>query len=426
MKKKNSFKPRGSVIAALDIGSSKIACLIGKVIDDEGTIKVIGVGHRASKGIRSGSVIDLSAAESSIKEAVHSAEKMAADEMKGFHLRDIVVNVPGVHASSYRVDAEVQVKGQEVTESDINNALARAQSKVISPDTELIHTIPISYKIDSQEGVRDPLGMVGQNLEVGIHMVAGDLGPLQNIATCIEKSHLDIEALCHSSYAAGLSCLVEDEMDLGCTVIDMGMGVTSFAVFQGMSMIYCDAIAVGGGHITNDITNKEAFDCSIVDAERIKTLYGSAIATMGDDNELIEVMPLGSDNEHEPNRFTRTRLVGVIQPRLEEILDLVRKRLSESGLENQVGRRVVLTGGASQIPGLCDLTQVVLEKQARVGRPIGIAGLPDSVSGPEFATVAGLLLYVSEKSSEMPAEIMAAAEPGNLWEQVKLWLRENW
>lgn len=421
---KHKVKPKGSILAALDIGSHKIACFIGRIVDDEGAIEVLGVGYQGSKGIKGGTVVDIDYAENAIRSTVHAAENMAAEAMKGYPLREVIINVPGVYAHSHVRGASIQVSGHSITNNDVRRALARAQDEVLSSEYELIHTIPVGYRIDGQEGIRDPRGMVGQQLDVGIHMVTADLAPLQNMASCIERSHLDIVALCSSPYAAGLASLVEDEMDLGCTVIDMGAGVTSFAVFQGGAMIFSDSVPAGGAHVTNDIA--KGLTCSAADAERLKTLYGSAMVTSGDENELIEVPQLGETDRHSPNHIPRSLLIGIIQPRLEEILEIVRARLKDSGLGANIGRRVVLTGGASQMPGIRELSQSILDKQIRLGRPIRLSSLPDGVSGPAFATTAGLLTYITERHDEMPAEIMATVEPGSMWERVKYWWKENW
>ncbi len=417
-------KPKGSLLAALDIGSSKVACFIGRIIDDNGGFEILGVGHHASKGIKNGTISDMDAAEGVIRQAVHAAENMAAEAMKSYPLREVVVNLPGIHALSHGNTADVQIDGHEITDNDIRRALAGAQEKVLSDEYELVHTIPVGYRVDDSEGIVEPRGMYGQNMSVDIHMVTGDMGALRNMATAIERSHLEITALCSGAYAAGLACLVEDEMDLGCTVIDIGGGVTSFAVFQGGQMIYGDAIAIGGQHITSDIA--KGLTTSLHDAERLKALYGSAMASSMDESELIDVPRLGEEEYQQPNHIPRSLLVGIIQPRIEEIFEMVRAKLDDSGLGASVGRRVVLTGGSSQIPGLRDLCQHVLDKQVRLGRPIRLSGLPDAVSGPAFATTAGLITYISERADEMPAEIMTHLDSGNLWSRIKLWLHENW
>lgn len=423
-KQKHKTLPRGSVIAALDIGSSKVACFIAQIIDDDGGIEIVGVGHQASKGIKAGTVSDLDAAEAAIRSSVHAAENMAADAMKGYPLREVIINVPGVHATSHAMAADIQVMGQEISDNDIRRALVKAQNQIISDEHELIHTIPVDYKIDGTEGIRDPRGMVGKELGVGIHMVAAAVSPMQNFATCVERSHLDITALCSAPYAAGLSSLVEDEMDLGCTVIDMGGGVTSFSVFQNSRVIFSDAVPVGGQHVTSDLAR--GLNCSLSDAERIKTLYGSAMASSSDEGEFIDVPQIGEEGVNKENHVPRSLLVGIIQPRIEEILEMVRGKIDESGLAGNIGRRVVLTGGASQLSGLRDLAQLVLDKQIRSGRPIRISSLPDAVSSPAFATTAGLLTYITERQDEMPMEIAASVEGENLWERMKYWWKENW
>ncbi|HNQ91719.1 MAG TPA: cell division protein FtsA [Alphaproteobacteria bacterium] len=419
-----SIYSKGSVIAALDIGSSKIACFIAQVRDDNGNIDVIGIGHQASHGIKSGTVVDLDSAEAAIRQAVHAAEKMASDITKGYPLREVIVNVPAIHTHSKLMSMGVQIMGEAVTDNDIRRALAKAQGQAIGHEVELIHTIPTAYRIDGHEGIREPRGLFGQHLDVDVHMVTGDMGPLRNMASCIQSSHLDITALCSAPYASGLACLVEDEMDMGCTVVDMGGGTTSIAVFYGKELIFTDAIPVGGQHVTSDIAR--GLTTSLHAAERMKALYGSAIATATDDKDLIDVQPLGEEDHIQPNHVPRSYLVSIIAPRLEETLELVRARLNDSGLGAVAGRRVVLTGGASQIPGLRELAQKYLEKQVRLGRPIRLPGLADAVSGPAFSTTAGLLHYVMERADEMPAEIMANAEAGNVWQRVQMWLRENW
>lgn len=422
-------KPKGSLLAALDIGSTKIACFIARVVDDEGTLEVLGVGHQLSDGVKNGGITDLAAAEAVIRRTVHAAENMAAEVMKGYPLREVVVNLPGVHASSMLHKAEVNISGHAVTDNDIRRALVKAQEEAFqqAPEDgafELIHTIPVSYRIDGHEGITEPRGMVGHSLGVDIHMTSGDLLALRNISSCIERSHLDISAFCTSSYAAGLAALVDDEMELGCTVIDIGGGVTSFAVFQNRNLLYADAVPIGGRHVTGDIA--KGLTTALNDAERIKVLYGSAMAGGLDESEMIDIPKLGEDAFAPPNHVPRSLLVGIIQPRLEEIFELVRSRLQDAGLGSAVGRRVVLTGGASLMPGMRELGNYVMDKQVRLGRPIRLTGLPDAVSGPAFATTAGLLSYIAERSDEMPTDIIAQVTPGSLWERVRFWMRENW
>jgi cell division protein FtsA len=355
---------------------------------------------------------------------VHAAENMAADAIRGYPLRDVIINVPGNLTKSHSSQIDIRIQGHEVTDNDLQRALARAQQRAAGSEAELIHTIPAAYTIDGHNGIREPRGMYGQTLDVDIHLVTGDRSALRNIANCVERSHLDIAALCAAPYAAGLSSLVEDEMNLGCTVIDMGGGVTSMAVFNGGNMVFCDAVPLGGQQVTNDIA--KGLTTTIADAERLKTLYGSATATSADESELIDVPQIGEVHHTHANHVPRSLLVGIIQPRLEEILEMVRAKLDDSGLGASTGRRVVLTGGASMIPGLRELGQIVLNKQVRLGRPIRVNGLAEAVNGPAFSTTAGMLTYISEHSYETPVENHSHIEPGTMWDRVKYWVRENW
>lgn len=424
MSNKKTTPDEGSVIAALDIGSSKTSCFIGRTVDKHGTFEIVGVGNKPSKGIKNGTVVDLAAADMCIRQTVMQAENMAAEAMRGYPLREVVVNASGVHTKSFGHSVKVDIGGHDITEGDVRRALAKAQEREEDGSLELIHTIPTFYRVDGQDGVRDPRGMFAEQICVDVNLVTGDAPSLRNMASCIERSHLDISALCSGAYASGLSSLVEDEINLGCTVIDIGGGVTSFSVFHSGFMIFCDAIPVGGRNITNDIAH--GLGTSIESAERIKTYYGNAVAAQTDESEMIEVPRLGEDKNSAPNHVPRSMLVGIMQPRLEEIFELVRTKITDAGLNKVVGRRVVLTGGSSQINGIRELANHVLDKQSRLGKPIGFVGLPDAVSSPAFSTVAGLLIYAAKHSDEMPAEIMAQARPDTVFERAKLWLRENW
>ena len=421
---KQAFKPVGSLIAALDIGTTKIVCLIARVVDENSRMEIIGVGHQAAKGMRTGTVVDIDAAETAIRQAVHTAENMAAEIMKGYPLRHVLISLSGLHCKSSLQTAEVQISGYEVTNNDIRRALVRAQEQMHDKNMDLIHTIPVEYRLDGHEGIQEPRGMYGQNLSVDIHLVSGNKAAIRNLSSCVERSHLDISGVCSSPYAAGLSALVEDERQLGCTVIDMGGGVTSVAMFENESLIHVSAVPVGGQHVTHDIAR--GLTTPVSDAERLKNLYGSAIPSTSDESEMIDVPTLGERESHQPNHMPRSYLVNIVQPRLEEVFELVRNRLDEEGVETSAGRRVVLTGGGCQIAGMRELAQKVLNKQVRLGRPSRLKGLPDSLSGPAFATSVGLLFYSGEHGDEMPDEIFRQVEPGSIWERVKTWLRENW
>ncbi|MEC7701419.1 MAG: cell division protein FtsA [Pseudomonadota bacterium] len=423
--KQKTFLNKGSAVAAIDIGSSKIVCLLGQVQDEFGHIEIVGHGYRASEGIKNGTVIDLAAAENAVREAVHVAENTAADRLKGYPLRDVVVSVSACHCYSSFIEATVDVSAGGVSRKDINRGLVKAQRSVLdTQDAELIHTIPAAFWLDGNGGISDPIGMNGEELNMNIHMVMGNPSGIRNLAQSVKRSHLDISALCVDSYASGLSCLVDDEKDLGSILIDMGAGVTSFSVFQAGRMLLTDYVPMGGAHVTNDIA--QGLTTSFAEAERLKTLYGNAMASSSDTHDMIEVMQMGDDNDMHANHVPRSVLVGIIQPRMEEIFEQLRAKLADNGVTEAIGRRVVLVGGASQMPGCRDLANYVLDKQVRLGKPIGIQALPKELNTPAFATVAGLFPYLGSHANEMPAEIMERGDTRSLWQKTKLWLQENW
>lgn len=415
---------KGTLLAALDIGSSKTACFIARTIDDHGKLEIVGVGHNISKGIKNGTIVDLQETETVVRQTVHAAENMAASIMKGYPLREIIVNVSGIHTHSHAQQAEIKIGGYDVTNKDITRALSKAQDAVDTTNKKLIHTIPISYILDHGENIREPRGMNADTMVVDIHLITSNINTIRNISMCVERSHLDIKAFCTSAYAAGLSSLVEDEMDLGCTVIDIGGGTTSFAVFHDGHVIYTDAVPIGGQHITNDIA--KGLTTSIKDAERFKCVYGSTMATHTDEIELLDIPRVGEMDRTEPNHVPRSVLTGIIQPRVEEIFEMVRGKLKDSGLSPVVGQRVILTGGTSQLHGITELAGHVLDKQIRLGHPIRLNGLPDAASGPAFSAVAGLLSYISQHAHEIPTEIKTQANSGSIFERARQWLKENW
>ncbi len=435
---KKRYAPKGNLIAALDIGSSKTTCFIGRVTDDQGGFEVIGIGHHPSEGIKGGVIVDMDSAERAIRKAVHTAENMASEATKGYPLREVVINLPGTHTQSYGRSIDINVQGHEITERDVKTALLQAQddvnaqshpdndpvNRMLSRQRRLIHTIPVGYRIDGHGGITDPIGMSGNLLSADIHIINADQSVLKNIAHCTDQSHLDVAAYCSGAYASGLATLVKDEKDLGCTVIDIGAGITSFAVFHSGAMIYADAIQIGGQHITNDIAS--GLTTSLSDAERLKKLYGNAMASSRDNDDLIDVPRLGDTDRRDTNHVQRSILIGIIQPRYEEIFELIRSRLSDSGLGQSLARSIVLTGGTSQMAGSKDLAAHVLDKQVRIGKPIHAGVLPDAASGPAFACASGLLAYAAQHGSEVSEQIGQPVSAKGIMDNIKLWLKENW
>ena len=410
-------RPRGSLIAAIDVGSTKVCCLIARV-EDQDSLQVVGTGHQIAHGVRAGAIVDMEAAATAIGNAVNSAEQMAGET-----IREVVASLSAVHATSHNVEIELAVDGHQVGETDMRRALVQAYQVERPGETELLHALPTGYSINGNKGIHDPRGMYGSLLGVDMHVVTASASACRNLAACIATSHLSLGPLCVSPYASGLACLVDDEIQLGSTLIEMGGGTTEIAVFMEGNLVCVDSIPVGGGHVTNDIAR--GLTTSIAHAERIKTLYGSVITSVKDERELIDVPQIGEEQPSEAHHVPRSALVQVIKPRLEETLELVRSRLEQNGLSRAAGQRVVITGGASQMPGLRDLAQLMLEKQVRIGRPQRVAGLPDSTGGTAFATAAGLLIHGLRDGRDVSGISTQTNSGQGLWGRVSSWLKEN-
>lgn len=427
--RKPEAKGEKNIIAALDIGSSKICCFIAEV-KGHNNIEVIGIGHQASKGVKSGTIIDLRATETAVAHAVEAAEVMAKERLQGQPIKSVLMNVPGMHTLSHPISVDVRISGHEVADRDIQNALSHCRNVVVPGKEELIHVIPAGYTLDRTRGIQEPRGMIGQTLGVNITAITGLSPALRHLAAVAGQNNLELDGFCSTPYAAGLAASVGDELQLGCTVIDIGGGMTSIAVFLEGKLVYSSAIPVGGNHVTNDIAR--GLITSIADAERIKTLYGNAHATGIDNGELIDIPPMGEEEHEHPNYVPRSYLTSIIQPRIEETFELVRHKIDDSGLGQISGRRVILTGGASQLPGLCDIGQLILDKQIRLGKPRNIKGLAEATGGPAFSTAIGMLIYAAEHADEIPvkAQTPGFSLPlpfgGPIVQKVTHWLKENW
>ncbi|MDB5478750.1 MAG: ftsA [Alphaproteobacteria bacterium] len=411
-------RPKTGTLAVLDIGGSKVCCLIARIADN-GAIHVTGIGYHESKGLKGGRIIDMDAAARAIGQAVQAAENMAGET-----IHTVVVSVSAVQTGSQLLRGEVAIPHGEVTESDIRRTLAFARDVEIPGQNELIHAIPVSFSVDGQHGVRDPKGLHGKRLQTDIHALTLSSSTIQNLERCVNANHLSVEGFCVDIYASSLSCLVEDELDLGCTIIDMGAATTSIGVVLDNKLVFADAVPVGGQHVTQDIAR--GLTTPMNQAERLKTLYGHAIRNARDESDLIEVPQMGEDDKSSGHTVPRSFLTGIIQPRLEETFELVRARLEASGFSSTTGRRVVLTGGASQLSGLRDIAALMLDKQIRIASPMRVTGLAEATSGPAFSSACGLLIYAAEHAHEYPDIAIPSMTTGGMIERVKQWLRENW
>ena len=411
------FRRASGTLAALDIGSTKVTCMIGRV-ESDGHLRVLSVGHHRSRGIRAGSVVDLEEAEASIRAAVAQAEELADTQV-----REVVANLSCGRPGSHQLDVQLQLGGNAADSNALRRIVIEGRARAYAEGREIIHAIPLAYAVDGTPGVKDPRGMVCSTLSARLHIVDADVGTLRNLAACLARCDLDIEALVAASFAAGLAALVEDERELGVTVVDMGGGTTSLAVFAEGQLQHTDVIPIGGQHVTNDIAR--GLSTTIAHAERMKTLHGSTHASPEDDRELLPV-PLVGEDDHAIAKVPRSMLVGIIRPRLEETFELVRARLDDAGLGRAAGRRVVLTGGASQLIGVRELAAQILDKQVRHGRPPSPRGLPDSASGPAFAVPVGLLVWAATEG-QIARDLAPSGHeaPPGLLRRFATWLRER-
>jgi cell division protein FtsA len=384
---------KSAVLSVLDVGASKVVSLIARLTPMERSdslrerthrCRVLGIGHQRSRGVKAGAIVDLDAAENAIRLAIDAAERMA-----GVEVDSVIVNMSGGRLASKLYDAKVALRGKAVGEHDIHRVLEAAAAGAHAGRSAL-HAVPTGFRLDATRDVRDPKGMIGDELGAELHVASCDAAAARNLALAVERCHLRVAAMVATPYAAGLSTLVDDEVEMGAAVIDFGGGSTTVGVFVGGRLVHVDAVAVGGNHVTMDVAR--GLSVSLADAERLKSLYGACIASPSDERDSIAVHRVGDDMDH-ASHLSKSELVRIIRPRVEEILELVRDRLKAAGQAAHAGRRLVLTGGACQLSGLPELARAIVSSQARIGRPLGVEGLPESAKSPAFAVAVGLMVY---------------------------------
>ncbi|HEV2187656.1 MAG TPA: cell division protein FtsA [Stellaceae bacterium] len=407
-------RPRGSLIAGIDIGSTKICCFIARV--DGAEPRILGIGHQVSRGMKSGKIVNLDEVSDSIRTAVHAAEEMAGETID-----QAVVSLSAGFGASRMVKAEIGIGGREISDSDLRHVLERGYAMRDTGDGQVIHSFPVGFSIDDSRGIRDPRGMIGTRLGVNMHVVAAASAAVRNHSAAVARAMLEVDTFVVSPYASGLACLVEDEMNLGVTVIDMGGGTTTIGVFVGGNLVFTDVVPVGGTHVTNDIAR--GLSTPLAHAERMKALFGSAIASTLDERELIAVPQIGEEEDGHAKHVPKSMLVSIIAPRVEETFEMVRNRLEAGGSDKIAGRRVVLTGGACQLHGVRELAALILDKQVRIGRPLRVKGLAESTHGPAFSTAAGLLHFAMSERAERPRPARRAGS--GILGRVSSWVRET-
>jgi cell division protein FtsA len=423
---------RSGVVTVLDVGSSKVCCVVARLDPCEDSallpgrthqVRVLGIGHQRSRGVKSGVIVDLDRAEQAVRLAVDAAERMA-----GLTVESLLVNVSAGRIRSETLSATVRLGGHEADDKDINQVLAAGARQVLKAERQVVHALPAAFSLDAERGIRDPRGMIGDTLGVDMHVVTGDVAPLRNLELCVNRAHLSVERMVATPYAAGLAALVEDEAEMGAACIDFGGGTTTISVFSDGRFRHADALPVGGGHVTADLAR--GLSTRLEHAERLKVMHGSALPGGGDERDMVTIQPLAGDDSEGQIQIPRSVMNRIIRARVEETLEMVRDRLNRSGFGATVGKRVVLTGGASQLNGLPEAARRVLGRNVRIGRPMGVAGLPEAAKGPAFSAAVGLMIYpqvagMESRGTSRSSRLKAAAGTGGRLQRVGQWLKES-
>ena len=385
-------RPEG-LITALDIGSSKVAALIAQPTDDG--LLVLGTGQRESRGVRRGYIADMNATEGAVREAVEQAERIARTQIEEAWLSFSAGGLTSDVAS-----VEVDLGGSRIAQEDID-ALLDAGRRSINPDGRMVlHAQPTLYTLDGLKGVKNPLGLHADRLGVDIHVVVAEPSPVRNLDLCVRSAHLAVKQIVASPIATAMSCLSEEERELGVALVELGAGVTNVSLFAGGLLVGLTSLPVGAADITDDIAS--AFGTRRAQAERMKCFHGSAQTNPRDNHDMIEVAPLsGEQDAAEPARIARAQLIAVVRQRLEHVFGAVEEALKALGFVGPVARQVVLTGGGAELKGIADYAQGVLGRAVRIGRPRGLIGLPEAHSGPGFATLAGLVQFAASNPIEL-------------------------
>lgn len=422
------------VVAVIDVGTSKVSCLVlrfdgpGQRSDSDSVgsmagqsaFRVVGAACTRSRGVRLGEIEAMNETERAIRTAVQSAQKMAK-----VRVDHAIACFSGANPRSFGLTGTVDLLDTEVTEVDVARVLADCEIPEEATEADILHAQPVNFALDYRTGLSDPRGQMGSRLACDMHILSVDSDAVRNLAHCINRCDMELAGIASSAYMSGLSSLVEDERELGAACIDMGGGTTSISIFMKKHMIYADSVSIGGDYVSQDIAMglKVSFD----EAERLKTFFGGVDAIGMDDREMIE---LGADNGAwgaERRAVSRSELIGIMRPRVEEILEEVRKRLDEAGFEHLPSQQIVLTGGASRITDLQDLAPRILGNQVRIGMPLRVRGLPQAASGAEFSSSVGLCLFAAHPQDEWwDFQIPADRRPQRPLSRAVNWIRENW
>jgi len=405
-------KKSGELVVGLDIGTTKICCIVGEQTDEG--IDIIGIGTHPSKGLRKGVVVNIEATVGSIRRAIEEAELMA-----GCEISTVYTGIAGGHIKGINSQGIVAVKDKEVREHDIQRVIDAAKAIAIPLDREVIHVLPQEFVIDDQGGIKEPLGMAGVRLEAKVHIVTGAVSSAQNIVKCANRTGLNVADIVLQPLASSEACLSEEERELGACLVDIGGGTTDIAIFSGGAIVHTAVIALGGNNLTSDIAI--GLRTPAHEAERIKQKFGCALAAMVDKDEQIEVPSVGG---RQPRVLNRSILCEILEPRVEEIFQLVHREIQKCGYEELLASGVVITGGSSLLAGMSELAEEVMGLPVRRGSPKGIGGLVDVVKSPMYATGVGLVLYGAKHLEAKHFKIREDNIYRKVMDRMKGWLQE--
>jgi len=403
---------RGNLIVGLDIGTTKICCVVGEF--SQGEVNIIGIGTHPSIGLRKGVVVNIESTVDSIKKAVEEAELMS-----GCEISSVYTGIAGGHITGFNSRGIVAIKGPEITEIDVERVIDAARAVAIPMDREVIHVLPQEYIVDEQAGIQNPVGMAGVRLEAKIHIVTGAVTSAHNIVKCCNRSGLDVCDIVLESLASGEAVLTEEEKELGTALLDLGGGTTDLAIFSDKNIRHTFVLALGGNNLTNDIAI--GLRAPHADAEKIKTRYGTCLSKSVSADDMIEVPGMGG---RDARKLPRQILGEILEPRMEEIFTLAKREVYRAGLENSIPSGLVLTGGTSLLEGTTEIAESVFNLQTRLGKPQGITGLVDVVNNPMYATGVGLVLYGAKNQTEKKFRIRDAHIFNRIVTQMKRWFKD--
>jgi cell division protein FtsA len=402
------------LFVGLDIGTSKVVAIVGE-LSPEGRLEVVGIGSNPSRGLKRGVVVNIESTVQSIQRAVEEAELMA-----GCEINTVYAGIAGSHVRSLNSHGIVAIRDKEVSASDVERVIDAARAVAIPADQRILHVLPQEFVIDSQEGIREPVGMSGVRLEAKVHLVTGAVSAAQNIVKCVQRCGLNVDDVVLEQLASSYAVLTEDEKELGSCLVDLGGGTTDIAVFCGGAIRHTAVIPIAGDQVTNDIAVSLRTPTQY--AEEIKIKYACALSQLANPDETIEVPSVG---DRPPRRLARQTLAEVVEPRYEELYCLVRDELRRSGFEELIAAGIVLTGGSAKMEGAIDLAEEVFHMPVRLGVPQYIEGLSDVVRNPIHATGVGLLLYAREAARGGAEASAAKVGLSGVLGRMKNWFQGN-